>query len=94
MLWTRGILLCETNPTLRRGQMHLSIRCAANGLPNPGVGQSGRPLRLGRRCRRFKSFHPDHIGELAERSKALVLKTRVRQRTVGSNPTLSANIGK
>ena len=33
MLLTRGILLCETNPTLRRGQMHLSIRCAANGLP-------------------------------------------------------------
>ena len=30
------------------------------------------------------------LGSVAERSKALVLKTRVRQRTVGSNPTASA----
>ena len=30
------------------------------------------------------------LGSVAERLKALVLKTRVRQRTVGSNPTASA----
>ena len=31
-----------------------------------------------------------NYGEVAERSKALVLKTSVGQPTVGSNPTLSA----
>ncbi len=32
-------------------------------------------------------------GEVAERSKALVLKTSVARATVGSNPTLSATCG-
>jgi len=34
MPWARGILQCETNPAQRRGQLCLSKRHAANGLPN------------------------------------------------------------
>jgi len=33
MPWARGILQCETNPAQRRGQLCLSKRHAANGLP-------------------------------------------------------------
>ena len=28
-----------------------------------GVAQLGRVLALGARCRRFESYHPDHIGD-------------------------------
>ena len=45
-----------------------SVHCAARRLPPfpaagrrfRGVAQPGRALRSGRRCRRFKSCHPDH----------------------------------
>ena len=42
-------------------------------------------------ARRFESFHLRH-GGVAERPKALVLKTRVPKGSRGSNPLASANL--
>ena len=45
---------------------------------NRGVAQPGRALRLGRRCRRFKSCHPDQLyegWEALRRSRAEMAST-------------------
>ena len=55
-----------------------------------GLAQSGSALALGARGRRFESCIPDQLGELAERSKAAVLKTVDVKASGGSNPSLSA----
>jgi hypothetical protein len=54
-----------------------------------GVAQPGSAIALGAMGREFESLHRDH-GELAERFKAVVLKTIVQKCTGGSNPSLSA----
>jgi hypothetical protein len=49
--------------------VHFAARCLRRhpgasegcGRPTRGVAQPGRALRSGRRCRRFKSCHPDHM---------------------------------
>ena len=87
MLLTRGILLCKTNPTLRRGRIHTFQRVSANGLPNPGVAQSGRAGRLGRQGRRFESFHPD---QLCERG-GMVTQQIANLYNAGSSPVAHSN---
>ena len=55
-----------------------------------GIAQSGSASALGAEGRWFESSYPDHFSEMTERLKVPVLKTGVRKRTVGSNPTLAA----
>ena len=52
----------------------------------------GAPTTKIRPCRSALQARSDILGEVAEWSKAAVLKTVDRRRSVGSNPTLSAMI--
>jgi hypothetical protein len=60
---------------------------------NRGVAQPGRALRLGRRCRRFKSCHPDQFykgWEVFRRSRAEMASTGAwfgSRGSGGSNPS-------
>lgn len=59
-------------------------------LSKRSVGQPGRPLALGARCRKFESCHSDQITLCSEIEKSGRSRQPHKLEIVGSNPTLAS----